>query len=197
MNLKLYVLTGLLFAMLSCPASAGTILFNLRDTAVIEPLDEAASFMLTKSGVTATLTASAGELNVTTSGFGVNYPGPGDDTDALDGALGLESVSVTFDVDVYFESLTLSIFSPGETATLNIASFPTVPLSDTGSGADVFSFSSNNLVSAGQAVVLAHESGNGFSFDSFSVSTVPEPSSAAIILGGILIGVIPRRRRNH
>ena len=43
------------------------------------------------------LTATGGDFNKTSSGFGINAPGAGDDTDALDNGLVSESIRIAFD----------------------------------------------------------------------------------------------------
>ena len=57
---------------------------------------------------------------------------------------------------------------------------------------DVYNFSANNTVLVGQSIVLAHVAGNGFSFDSFTVSGVPEPSAFIMLLIGV--GIVARYR---
>jgi PEP-CTERM motif len=68
--------------------------------------------------------------------------------------------------------LTINGFAPG---TLN----PTAP------ALDVYNFASNNTVPIGQSIILAFQAGNGFSFDSFSVTAIPEPASVFLLLIGL------------
>ncbi|MCA9050778.1 MAG: hypothetical protein KDA89_18695, partial [Planctomycetaceae bacterium] len=175
------------------PAQAGLIFFDLRDTAAIEPVDEGSFITLTRGGITATLTAmvdgNSGVLNVTGSGFGVNADGGTDDTDTIDDKEGLESIEVTFDTAVTIDEVHLSLLTAAQNdqATLTIAGFPGLALADTGTSADIFTISADNELPAGQKMILAFSSGNGFSFDGFSVSTpVPEPTSAVLAALGVV-----------
>ena len=95
--------------------------YDLRD-ASIELIDEVASFDLTEDGIIATLTANTGLLNRTASAFGVNAAGTGDDTDTLDDGSGvIESVTITFDTDVRFNQLQLSLLTAPEDAAVSTA----------------------------------------------------------------------------
>ncbi len=159
-------------------------------------IDGSPNGTVSKDGLSATLTANIGYLNQTTSGFGVNAPGSGDDTDAIDGVLGIESVTIMFDQIVTFDQLVLSSFSNTEEAALDISGVSII-LSGTNPARDIYDFSLDNIIPIGQSVILAfNNSGNGFSFDEFTVtpadnsnpSVTPEP--ATIVLLGIgLVGL--------
>ena len=195
--LQTLVVTAAVTAFCVSSLQAGIITFDLRD-ASIEDIDEVVSFALTdtSSGLTATLTANIGELNQTNTGFGINAPEGGDDTDTIDDIKGTESVTITFNEPVTFDQLVLSLFSSGETASLSIAGGSPFSLTDTGSGTDIFNFTTDNAVPIGQTVVLSHESGNGFSFDNFTVTTVPEPTTLVMLLVGLIgLALVCRRRR--
>jgi hypothetical protein len=130
------------------------------------------------------------------SGFGVNAPGTGDETSQIDNVLGLESVSITFNVPVKLDQVVLSLFTGATTAdlaTLTINGFAPQTLNPTAPALDVYNFTTNNTVLAGQSIVLAYQAGNGFSFDSFSVS-IPEPASAFLLLSGLTVLRVLRRR---
>ena len=112
-----------------------------------------------------------------------------------------------FDTDVMFTHLGLSIFSPGETASLVINGFASISLVDTGVGSEVYDiadFTSNNLVMTGQTVLLAWGSGNGFSFDNFIIdpdvpktdppNPVPESGTSVAFLGLGIFGLVLFRR---
>ena len=120
--LQTLVVTAAVTAFCVSSLQAGIITFDLRD-ASIEDIDEVVSFALTdtSSGLTATLTANIGELNQTNTGFGINAPEGGDDTDTIDDIKGTESVTITFNEPVTFDQLVLSLFSSGEAASLSIA----------------------------------------------------------------------------
>ena len=162
------------------------ITFNLRGLE-IEDIDGSDTFDVTKGGLTVTLKAIGGALNRTGSGFGINASGGSDDSDQIDDGSGVtESVTIMFDQIVTFDQLVLSSFTPSETASLTIASGSPIPMN--GTAKDIYNFSTDNTVLIGQSVMLAFSTGNGFSFDEFTVTlaestAVPEP--ATIILFGI------------
>jgi len=181
-------LAVLMLSMIIAP-SVHPALFQLAGSAAVEAVDEASSFSLTADGITATLTANIGVLNTTAvSGFGVNAPGTGDETSQIDNILGVESVSIVFNVGVRLDQIVLSLFTGGATgdvASLTIDGFAPLTLNPTAPALDVYDFASNNTVPAGQSVVLAYQAGNGFSFDSFIVTAAPEPASLALLGVGL------------
>jgi len=191
--ISLYVFAGTL--------SAVPIPFDLRDRSTTA---EIVSGAITRGGVTATLTpivsGSTGALNQTASAFGINASTSDDDTDTLDGGAGAESISLLFNTDIVFTQLGLSLLSAGESASLTIDGFASIPLSDTGVGSDIFSYASNNLVLTGQTVLLSWIGGNGFSFDNFTIdtdvppTTVPESGTTLAFLGLGVFGLILFRR---
>ncbi len=179
------------------PAAADSMTFNLRGGDVP---DGVSSGVMTRGGITATLASLVpGYLNQTTSSYGINADGSGDASAAIDAGSGVvEAVSIFFSEDVFLTGLTLSLFSSGELASLMIAGQAHPNLSDTGVGNDVFTFSSKNFVPAGQSVLLGHVSGNGFSFDGFTIDSVSVPDGdptlallAVPVFG--LLGVAGRR----
>ncbi|MDB6150722.1 MAG: hypothetical protein JWQ44_2170 [Chthoniobacter sp.] len=196
------LLLALLFGcVVALPVSGLAITFNLRDVGAELEIE---SGTITRGGVTATLlpsvVGSSGVLNQTAGGFGINGAGA-DVTNLLDGTAGAESISLSFNTNVLFSGLTLSSFSAGESALLKIGAFPTLTLTDTGNTPDTFVFNTNNSVIAGQTVVLTFGSGNGFSFDSFTIepvasAAVPETSPGIIGMACLLgvIGFAHRRR---
>lgn len=138
--------------------------FDLRDSSV-EALDGSDSFSLSAGAITATLSAvvvgGTGVFNRTSTGFGINASGSGDDTDGIDGDNGVESVSITFDFDILLNSISASGFSSSDEGRLVIAGFGPRTIDSSGT----FSFITDNIVTAGQSVVLSFSLGNGFSFD--------------------------------
>jgi hypothetical protein len=180
--------------------SAEAALFQLAGNAAVEAVDESPSFSLTVGGITATLTANIGLLNTTlVSGFGVNAPGSLDESSLIDDGQGIESVSISFNVPVRLDQIVLSLFTGGATgdlATLIVDGFSALTLTPTAPALDVYNFSSSNTVPLGQSLALAFQAGNGFSFDSFTVSitAVPEPPTALVLTVALLAMYCVSRR---
>jgi hypothetical protein len=193
--IRAFVVSAVLAFLCALPeqAQALSITFNLRGSegSVVDGL---ATGPVTKDGLTATLTANDGKLNQTASWFGINASGSGDDTDQIDNGSGVaEFVTIMFDQLVTFDQLVLSSFTTSETAALTIAGGSLTLLDGTVPAIDVYDFSTDNIVSIGQSVILAYSTGRGFSFDEFTVTTsastaVPEP--ATIVLLGIGLAVL-------
>jgi len=191
-------------------APAAPITFNLRDPA-IELIDEVNSFSLTQGGLTATLFAVPTtfneppqrtlELNQTSSSFGVNVAnttcGGLEDSSLIDGGCTPESVRIIFNLPVRLDQIVLSLYTPGsDSASLAIDGFAPTTLLPTPSASDIYNFSSNNTVPVGQSIVLGYLAGNGFSFDSFTVTAVPEPTSLILLgIGWLAMGIGALRRR--
>lgn len=186
-------------------ASAAPIIFDLRDP-VIEGFDEVNSFSLTQSGLTATLTAlpatynepplRAVVLNQTASSFGINVVdttcGGLEDSAVIDGGCTGESVSIVFNADVILQSLVISSFGSTDAGKVTIGA-STINLLSTGTHS-----LGNTSLAAGSPWSVAFTAGNGFSFDSFTVTAVPEPASLTLLGVGLLgIGrqVVRRARR--
>ena len=112
-------------------------------------------------------------------------------------------VSLMFNKHILFDAMTLSLYTPEPLATvediagLTIGTFPTVYPKAINAAIDPYSFSSNNYVAPGQSVQLGWVQGNGFSFDNFTVTVIPEPSSFVLLgIGGVaLAGYSLRRKR--
>ncbi len=164
----LFLLLGFLVA--NAPISkAQAAFFDLRGVLGTE-LEGSLSGSTTVGGITATLTANSGVLNQSSIGFGVNAIAGADDAARLDGDVLAETITLTFNIDVFLDQLQLSVLSEDEEGSLTIAGGTPVSLVDTGGGADEFDFNSNNTVLTTESIVLAWVSGNGFSFDDFTVS---------------------------
>ncbi len=175
---------------LSTQAQAFSITFNLRG-AEGTALDGLAAGPITKGGLTATLASNDGVLNRTAGGFGINALGVGDGTDQIDNGSGVtEFVMIVFDQIVTFDQLILSSFTSAENTSLTIAGGSPVTLIGTGPSTDIYNFSTDNTIPVGQSVMLSYSTGNGFSFDGFTVTlaestAVPEPATIALLIIGL------------
>ena len=189
-------------------ASASIITFDLR-APIVETLDEVNSFDYTVGDVTATLSAgpptyvdTSGNsrdllLNRTASGFGVDVDGLADtggctneDSDAIDNGCVREGVFVELDTNAILLSIAVSSFESGDEALLafeNVA-LVDIPILSTGSTA------ANELVGGpGNRFAILYIDGDGFSFDSFTIMTVPLPGTA-VLFGLGLAGIACRRQ---
>jgi hypothetical protein len=201
LTVSLFFLTGSSFAV--------PILFDLRDTSATTEIE---SGTIIRGGVTATLTpfvngVAGGLLNQTSSSFGINAPGTGDETALIDGTLGIESISMTFSQDILFTGLGLSEFSSRSSGT-DIASLTVGTSAPILLIPGIFAFPSSNFVSTGSSVILEWVAYNGISFDLFTIDTdvpstgtttgsaasVPESGTTVAFLGLGVFGLILFRR---
>ena len=128
--------------------------------------------------------------------FGINADGFADDTDTIDGDEVAEMITMTFNTAVTFDVLQLSLYTPFllDKAVLKIGSFAAVnPVPQT-SAIDIYTYSTDNFVDVGESVTIGWVRANGFSFDNFTVTPIPEPGSLALI-GAALVGYGMWRRR--
>ena len=176
-----------LFCLFAAYEVRGDEVFDLRDIS-IEAIDEAPSFQINQGGLIATVSANIGDLNRTGSGFGINAPGAGDDTDNVDAVNGLEIVSVSFNADVSVKGIFASLLGAADNGSLTIPGNAAIPFGSFG-----FVDAGGAFMAQGNQFDVAYVSGNGFSFDSFTVDRVPEPS--ALMLLGAAAGVLAWRRR--
>ena len=165
----------------------------------------------TVSGVT--LTAEAFLDGVTTdtifngagTSFGINADGGGDETQRFDNDLGIESMVFSFDTNGTFNTIDLRYIEDSAEAVLTF---------DGGNSFDLFAGSATETVGgtteihtitesfvAGQTITLAVSgsaaSGENFSLESFTItpSAIPEPSTYALIFGGLALGLVVWKRR--
>lgn len=146
------------------------------------------------SGIQVTVTANDGTVNATSSGMGINDSSSGDDTDGLDTINLVEMLTISFDVDVMFDSLTLGDVGGNDalSASFNGAS----PVALASSGQYVLGVP----LLAGETLTLtamepnSPTPNNGVNITQFTVTAVPEPSSMALFsLAGV--AMLFRRRR--
>ena len=203
----------LLAFLLPIVCSAGFITFDLRDD-MIEDIDGVNSFSFSVDGVTATLTALPAiytdtggvdrdlVLNRTTSGFGINVEGllntggcSSEDSDGVDDGCVAESIMVSLSVEAMLVAVDVSSFGSSDEASVDFESgAASHTISSTGSTSI-----GEMIGGAGNTFQIAFVSGNGFSFDSFTIETldVPEPASIALIMMGMAGLVLSRRKQIH
>lgn len=148
----------------------------------------------TLSDITVTLSANDGIVNATSSGLGINDSATGDDTDGIDTINIIESLTMSFNVDVVFNNLVLNAIGTNDGLSVSFNSGP--PTLITTSSTTVF----NTSLMAGDTVTFtAFEpnlgaSNNGVRITSFEVTAIPEPFSAVLLgLGGVAL-LFQRRR---
>ena len=173
--MKRRIYSTLFCLILSVVARAELVTFNLQsDSSVYSILDEQATGSVTNAGVIATLSASEGVMNRTTSGFGINGPGS-DDTDALNSN---QWIDVVFDQLVVFSNLNVSSWGASSAGEVQLGTNHVFQGSINGTGDTAYHFS----VIAGEPVrIFASDetsSNNGFSVEHFTVS-IPEPNVMA------------------
>jgi hypothetical protein len=181
-------------AVLMCVVdSFGTIMdFNLKDDeSIYSLLDNKASGSVTNSGLIVTFTSSAGNMNRTSGGFGINGPGT-DDTDALNAG---QYIDLSFSQDVIFTNLSVSSWGASDAGEVQLGPSYVSQGSIDGSSATPYGFA----VDTGETVrILATaDSGetNGFSVDCFSVVAIPEPAVISLLgLGGGIVMLVRRRK---
>jgi len=176
--MKKTLLIAMVVAGFTASTFASLIVFDLLgDPSIYSELDNLASASVTNGGLVATLTASEGVLNRTTDGFGINGIGT-DDTDALN--LG-QYIDVVFDQAVTFSNLNVSSWGVSDAGEVQLGSAFDSQGSISGTGDTAYNFS----VDAGVVVRIRSTAGssatNGFSVDSFTVETIPEPAVMGFI----------------
>ncbi len=160
---------------------ASPIEFDFR-AASIEALDGQSTLSLSFGGLTLNASANTGVLNRTSSGFGINAAGSGDDTDMLDGGSGIaEAIDIRFDLDVLLDSFSVSAFGTLDRGRYTIDG-TAVEFAMTGEQSLGLA-----LLSAGSSLSIGFIDGNGFSLDRVTVrrATVTESSSLALLCLGL------------
>lgn len=149
---------------------------------------------------------SAGTVfNGASDGFGINASGTGDETQRFDNDNGIESMVFSFDVGGTFNTIDFEFIEDAAEAVLSF---------DGGNSYDIFAGSSTETTGgttdfhtitetfiAGQEITLAVSgtavSGENFSLQAFTItpSAIPEPSTYALIFGGLALGLVIWKRR--
>jgi hypothetical protein len=195
--------TLLTVAAMSCFASftsaQTTFIFEDHGTTIGAGLDDSASGSFTVDGIEMTASTSADNFNATSSGFGINQSATGDDTDGIDFATSsdegiVESFTLVFDQAVTLGNFVVSSFGASDEVTLTDGANTVATITSTG----LTSLGSYSLGSSSTLTVTttAGSYGNGWSFDSITVSAVPEPGTYALLAGFSALSFVMLRRRS-
>ncbi len=151
-----------------------------------QPLEAALSVHLNGSYSTGS------QLNSTTSEFGINAVGSGDETALFDTNNGQEALWVSFNRAVTIKSITVSSFTGGnvETGAWQVAEGSLVNFTSSGT------YTVDAVLNQGsyfKVIAVNEGGGNGWSLNSFTVEAVPEPATIVMLsLGGLVAGMMRR-----
>lgn len=182
-----------------CPlsVSAATIAYDLRDTLRTADIEAGA---YTVGSVTLTMSSDQGDLNQTSSSFGINHSGGAlDATAEIDSDEGDETLKFSFSSSGTLTHLTFTNFGDDDTFTLRKGEDIILDLTDHGSP-DTFVIN-ERFTSEDQFTLTSTQvglsPGNGASLDLIGIDAdsvvAPEPSSAVMLALGSL--ALLRRRR--
>jgi len=185
--------TFIAVSFLALPLNAATIVYDLRDTSQTAAIEAGA---YTVDSVLLSMDSPQGDLNQTSSGFGVNATGSGDNTHQIDNGAGVaEVLNFSFDTSGTLTQIDMSSFGPSDTFDLKKNGTLIQSLIDQGtSSPDVFmlnvDFSSTDTFS------ITYTGGNGASLDAITIANtaVPEPSSMVFLAVFGSFALIRRRR---
>jgi len=191
------------FLLIATPAAASLEFVFMNDsTAIGMALDSQNSGSVTQGGVEMTATAGPGPFNATGSFFGINQSAGGDDTDGFDfeesGGPGVaEMITISFDADVFLESIRVSSFGSSDEVTVSEGMNTIAVVSMTGmTSLGSYALSANTPFAI---ATTAGSYGNGWSLDSLTISTVtavPEPTTFLPLLAVLIGTALSRRRRD-
>ncbi len=173
--------------------ASAEVTFNLfGDSDLYLYLDnEAGPLSYTNSGVVATFTGVGGDMNRTTSGFGINASGSGDTTFALDVN---EAFDVSFDQVVQITALDFRNFESGEAINVIIGSTTNlIEFADLDNGTTDTYGGFSWEVSPKDTTVRFEVVGSTDVIAIDSITVVPEPATVAMFGVGGLIAFIIRR----
>ena len=178
---------ALLAAFAMVPAQALTLDFA---GAVGSLLDgQASGFTFAVGDVVVVATHSGGQFNRTSSGFGINAVGSGDDTDGIDAGSGVvEWLALTFDTDVALQILTVTGLGNNDRIALYIGDLPMRGLVPVDFAGGVFDAWPGGVLRAGDALRFQHGAGNGFSLEQLTLEVleqVPAGATAPLVVAGL------------
>ena len=185
------LILGILIAPLTIGLADSAVVFSGTDGS----LDfDAAMGSFTVSGISTTLVANTGTVNATMVGLGVNSPGGADDTNGIDTTLGVETLSIFFDVDVIFNSLT--VVEVGVDDALDVSFNGVSAASITSSGLATYDITllAGDILEITATEPNSPNPNNGVTITQFTVTAVPEPS-AITLLGLAALAIMLRRYR--
>ena len=193
MNSKLTTRTAVIFG-LACsfgiaPQCKG-VFFDLRG---LTP-SESTTYKLSSGGITVALGGTGQKMTSHATTFGIDLSSPNDDPLLIDGAGGNERFAFSFpNSAVRIESLLISQFDAVDSGTFSVKGVATIPLANgvVPVGLIAGATSAHTLAWTGDAVSGA---GRGFSVDGITVSFVPEPASAILLIGAVFAMSTIRRR---
>jgi hypothetical protein len=202
MTLTQTLLTAAAISCFAFSASADTTFtFDDSSTTIGAALSGQSSGSFTVNDIEITATASTDTFNATGSGFAINQTAGGDDTDGFDfteteGDGIAEGFTLSFDQDVYLVDFSVSSWSTSGGDEVSIMDGTTLVATITSTGST--SLGDYLLSESSELTVMttAGTYGNGWSFDSITVSAVPEASTFALISGFCALGFVMLRRRS-
>ena len=154
---------------------------------------------LTQDSIALTMTSLTGDaFNATADGFGVNQTAGGDDTDGFDftetaGDGVAENFTISFYQDVTLISFGVSSFGVADEITIFDDGITVATISGTGA-----SSLGNYLLDSSSTLSItttAGTYGNGWEFESITVSAVPEPGAYALLASLCGMACVALRRR--